>query len=278
LGSSFSSFWVIVVFGCIIFVAEVSLDFVAEVALDFEAGVSLDFEAGVSLDSVAEVSLDWVAVFRLAEMGWHEEGGKGAFSDVPTWNSQPELWNDYVADCRWYVSGLQRKDRCLAAARLLRRLTGAAKRYVMHLDARDFEKDDGADRLLKVLQESPLGVMPIPDVAQRIEVYFQGTKRKLGESMGEYMVKEEENYTRLAKAVKRVHENRVPLAEPRPRAPTPDVDEGYDEEQEEEAEDPQDEDQWGALPRRRRPRDPEARSARSARSSTHSNKVSTLSL
>ena len=92
-----------------------------------------------------------------ATMGWSDEaGGKGAFNDIPSWDSQPGTWNDYVSVCKWYVSGLQRKDRNVAAARLLRRLTGAAKRFVMHLDARDFEREDGVDRFLRVLAESPL--------------------------------------------------------------------------------------------------------------------------
>ena len=66
---------------------------------------------------------------------------EGYGGDVPTWDSNPETWNDYVADCRWYVAGLREKDRPLAAARLHRRLRGAAKRFVQHLDASEFDSD-----------------------------------------------------------------------------------------------------------------------------------------
>ena len=108
-------------------------------------------------------------------MWWIAAGtwlGSGRRTDLSQWLA-------YTADC-----GGQQNASCSTSTRASLTATGVEK-------------------LLQVIADSPLGVMPVRDVAQRIDVHFKGIWRRSGEAMGVYLVREDEAYGRLAAALLR---------------------------------------------------------------------------
>ena len=52
----------------------------------------------------------------------------------------------------------------------------------------DFEDARGVERLLRILRESPLASMPVPDAYKKIQAYDQ-IRRRPGEVIGDYIVR-----------------------------------------------------------------------------------------
>ena len=68
-------------------------------------------------------------------------------------------------------------------ARLWANLQGPAKEVVRMCKPQDFEDARGVERLLRILRESPLASMPVPDAYQKIQAYDQ-IRRRPGEVIG----------------------------------------------------------------------------------------------
>ncbi|CAE7946870.1 unnamed protein product, partial [Symbiodinium sp. KB8] len=76
-------------------------------------------------------------------------------SEVLTWDRGPNCFERFVTACKWYHNNLKDNERHLDAARVRNKLTGAAKGMVRNLSPEKF-CGDGINKLLLVLQESPL--------------------------------------------------------------------------------------------------------------------------
>ena len=66
---------------------------------------------------------------------------------VPAWNGDPSSFEQFVQDCKWYESSLKQSERNLAASRIWRSLTGAAKSVVRHLSPADFDSQHGLQKM-----------------------------------------------------------------------------------------------------------------------------------
>ena len=62
---------------------------------------------------------------------------------------------------------------------------------VRHLDPKDFSSENGMEKLLSVLCESPLQKLPIPDSFSRLETW-SSLKRTSHETIPQLQVREEE--------------------------------------------------------------------------------------
>ena len=76
-----------------------------------------------------------------------------------------------------FRAGLKPGEQERVVARLWANLQGPAKEVVRMCKPQDFEDARGVERLLRVLRESPLASMPVPDAYQKIQAYDQIRRR-----------------------------------------------------------------------------------------------------
>ena len=132
--------------------------------------------------------------------------------DIPVWNGLEETWADYVRDVEWLTFSTPAKHRDLLAARLARRLTGSAKQALKGLKARDFFGIQGLKKLMEILQ-SRIGVLPVPDLANKLDEFIFRLRRRVGEPMNDWGLRSTEAYRLLTVALDRVRGQEVEVAD-----------------------------------------------------------------
>ena len=86
-------------------------------------------------------------------MATHDTSSKD--TKIPTWDGDPEKFNEYKMRCIWYLESTTDKDINLVAARLVQKLTGKAWRTLEELpsDVRaQFRSPKGVEVLLDYLE------------------------------------------------------------------------------------------------------------------------------
>ena len=71
----------------------------------------------------------------------------------------------------------------------------------------DFEDARGVERLLRILRDSPLASMPVPDAYKKIQAYDQ-IRRRPGEVIKDYIVREQGAFREITEALRRVGNSR----------------------------------------------------------------------
>ena len=71
----------------------------------------------------------------------------------------------------------------------------------------DFEDARGVGRLLRILRESPLASMPVPDAYNKIQACDQ-IRRRPGEVIGDYIVRKQRAVREMTEALRRVRNSR----------------------------------------------------------------------
>ena len=132
--------------------------------------------------------------------------------DIPTWNGLEDSWADYVREVEWLVFSIPAKHRNLIAAKLARKLTGSAKQAIKGLQARDFHGIKGLKHLMDILQ-SRIGVLPVPDLANKLDEFIFRLRRRAGETMNDWGLRSTEAYRVLTLALDRVRGKEVQLAD-----------------------------------------------------------------
>ena len=83
---------------------------------------------------------------------------------VPVWNGGDILTlRDYETAALWFIADLKPGEQERAVARLWVNLQEPAKEVVRMCKPQDFEDARGVERFLRILRESPLASMPVPD-------------------------------------------------------------------------------------------------------------------
>ena len=124
------------------------------------------------------------------------------------WDGDPSSFEAFATSCKWFECSLKDSEKKLAAPKIWQRLAGAAKSVVRHLDPKDFSSDTGLEKLLRVLRESPLQKLPIPDSFSRLEKW-SGLRRGPSESIPQLLVREEELFVELQQALQRARHERA---------------------------------------------------------------------
>ena len=107
----------------------------------------------------------------------------------PVWNGDMLTARDYETAALWYRAGLKPGKQDRAVARLWAALQRPAKEVVRACRRQDCEDARGAERLFRILRESPLAAMPVPDANKKIQAYDQ-IRRRPTEVLGDYIVRE----------------------------------------------------------------------------------------
>ena len=130
---------------------------------------------------------------------------------VPSWDGDPQTFETFVTAAKWFEMSLKDSERKLAASRVWQRLSGAAKSVVRHLDPSEFDTSSGLKKLIDILRNSPLQKLPIPDSFSRLERWSQ-LRRGPNETIPQLIVREEDLFTELQRALQRAREERgVPM-------------------------------------------------------------------
>ena len=126
---------------------------------------------------------------------------------VPVWNGDILTLRDYETAALWFRAGLKPGEQERAVARLWANLQGPAKEVVRMCKPQDFEDVRGVERL-RILLESPLASMPVLDAYKKIQAYDQ-IRRRPGEVIGYYIVREQRAFRELTEALRRVRNSRA---------------------------------------------------------------------
>ena len=114
---------------------------------------------------------------------------------------------DYEKAALWFRAGLKPGEQERAVARLWANLQGLAKEVVRMCKPQDFEDARGIERLLRILRDSPLASMPVPDAYKKIQAYDQ-IRRRPREVIGDYIVREQRAFREMTEGLRRVRNSR----------------------------------------------------------------------
>ena len=85
---------------------------------------------------------------------------------------------------------------------------GELERAVVRMcKPQDFEDARGVERFLRILRESPLASMPVPDAYKKRQAYDQ-IRRRPGEVIGNCFVREQRAFREMTEALRRVRNSR----------------------------------------------------------------------
>ena len=123
---------------------------------------------------------------------------------VPRWNGEPGTFQDFEEQCLMYEQSVEYHKRYLVGPRVIAELQGTARKVLTGRPANSFSHPGGLQSLLKILRES-LGKPQVSEVADYLNKYFKGSRRRTGETMGDYIIRKTEAYLRAQQALQRVH-------------------------------------------------------------------------
>ena len=119
---------------------------------------------------------------------------------MPVWNGDFFTLRDCETASLWFRAGLKPGEQQRAVARLWANLQGPAKEVVRMCRPQDFEDARGVERLLRILRESPLASMPVPDAYKKIQAYDQ-IRRRQGKVIGYLFVREQRAVREMTEAL-----------------------------------------------------------------------------
>ena len=85
-----------------------------------------------------------------------------ANDQIPSWDGDPNTFERFATNCRWYSNSLKSSARPLAAPRVWHKLTGSAKSVVRNLDPEQYIGTNGLEKLLQVLRKKSPSTAPDP--------------------------------------------------------------------------------------------------------------------
>ena len=143
----------------------------------------------------------------MSSVSTESQYGLRHINGVPVWNGDILTLRDYETAALWFRAGLKPGEQERAVARLWANLQGPAKEVVRMCKPQDFEDARGVERLLRILRESPLASMPVPDAYKKIQAYDQ-IRRRTGEVIGDFFVREQRAFREMTEALRRVRNSR----------------------------------------------------------------------
>ena len=102
---------------------------------------------------------------------------------APAWNSSAEKWTEHENEVLWFEHSVKPSERPQLEARLLKALSGPGKKSIQSESAKTFAGKD-AEQYLELLQQS-VGILPIPDLGNKLDDHFFRLKGVTGETIAE---------------------------------------------------------------------------------------------
>lgn len=121
---------------------------------------------------------------------------------VPTWSGEAASFEEFVEACLLYEQTVVREKRYLCGPRIAAELKGPARRILIGRPADWLSHEGGVRKLVAALREER-GQPKVPEMSELLLRYFKGTKRMRGESMGDFILRKAETYTRAQQSMAR---------------------------------------------------------------------------
>ena len=124
---------------------------------------------------------------------------------IPSWDGQAKTWRRYTKEVAWFVSSTAVQKRRYVASKLISKLQGPARLLAMSWNLSEFDSPQGTLILLKKLSVSPLLRKTLPNTAAILQQYL-GFRRRPGEGMATFLVREALGYEEFTEALARLWE------------------------------------------------------------------------
>ena len=121
---------------------------------------------------------------------------------VPTWSGEATSFEEFVESCLLYEQTVVREKRYLCGPRIASELKGPARRILIGRPADWLSHEGGVRKLVAALRDER-GQPKVPEMSELLLRYFKGTKRMRGESMGDFILRKAEAYTRAQQSMAR---------------------------------------------------------------------------
>ena len=127
---------------------------------------------------------------------------------VPTWDNDPGSFNEFEERCSWYERGLSERDKPMAVARIVQRLSGDTWKAIEGLGEEDRGKlcKLGVATLTSFLRDAILEA-GVPEMGKRFGEYLGRFHRKMGETMRAYVQSHRLLQTKVETALAKVDQN-----------------------------------------------------------------------
>ncbi|OLP95145.1 Retrovirus-related Pol polyprotein from transposon TNT 1-94 [Symbiodinium microadriaticum] len=122
---------------------------------------------------------------------------------IPTWDGSANTFQAYEEQVLVWEQGIKYENRYLCGPRLAGELTGAVQRMIVGKPATWVSFNGGVAVFLQHLRQS-LGKPQIPEATEFLNKYFRNSKRRVGESVNDYITRKTETYWRACQALRRV--------------------------------------------------------------------------
>ena len=119
--------------------------------------------------SLRPIALHWHSA-ELVTLGMLSKEKSDSY--IPSWDGSSRTWRRYCKEVAWFMSGTKANQRQYAAAKLITRLTGAARLLSMSWHNRDFMGEQGVSKMLRCFAASPLVRRSLPNAASTMSEYF----------------------------------------------------------------------------------------------------------
>ena len=122
---------------------------------------------------------------------------------VPSWDGSAETYQAYRESALLFEQTTPYHKRYLVAPKLLSELQGSARRLIVGQDPEWVSYNGGVTFLLDHLRRC-LGKPQVPELTELLAKYFKSSKRRPGETMGDYISRKCELYVRAQQAMSRL--------------------------------------------------------------------------
>ena len=122
------------------------------------------------------------------------------------WDEDPDSFDDFSAQCRWYRDGLKPRDRSLATAHIVRLFAakgGKTWNLIQTLEDKYLKADFGMEYLLWRIKEV-ICRPAIPEMTKYLDEYFFRLRRNSQEAMSAWALRDEKVYLRMTRALLRL--------------------------------------------------------------------------
>ena len=124
--------------------------------------------------------------------------------EVPTWDNDPETFNDFEDRVWWYERSLKPSEKKQAVPRIVRTLTGTPWLTIQDLSKKDLARlcDSGTQALLEFLRQT-LVEDGVPEVGRRFGEYLGCFRRKNQQGMRTYVQNHRHLQNQVEQAIKK---------------------------------------------------------------------------
>ena len=135
-------------------------------------------------------------------------GPGGAWNFVPVWDGRPETFSHFIHEVKWSLSSSRKEDRALLGAKIIRKALQSGQptlvQLMYKLEPHDFVSEEDVQKLIRYLEESPLNRQALPDAGNKIGGYYRRLRKRLGETVPQFLVREDRTHDEMMRALQRL--------------------------------------------------------------------------